>query len=224
MLASVSSLEEARLVRDFNADIIDLKQPALGALGALAPESVREIVLALGPGVRISATIGDIPMQRELVCRAVAAMAATGVDYIKIGFFPDGDSLDCIEGLADYARRGHALIAVLFADCEPDFRLLPRLSAAGFRGAMLDTRDKQLGSMPKLLNNKALQTFVQTAKQQGLLTGLAGSLTVADIAELLPLNADYLGFRGALCRQGCRTAEIDPEQVKLIRSLLKGFA
>ena len=42
-LASVSSVEEARLVRSLGADVIDLKDPARGALGALDEDSVRAI-------------------------------------------------------------------------------------------------------------------------------------------------------------------------------------
>lgn len=61
MLASVNSLQEAQRVHACHVDIIDLKQPAQGALGALATETVREIVLNL-KAARISATVGDLPM------------------------------------------------------------------------------------------------------------------------------------------------------------------
>ena len=90
MLASVNSLAEAQLVERYKVDIIDLKEPAGGALGALPTAAVKQIVSGLQPSTLISATIGDLPMQPELVTAAVAAMAATGVDYVKIGFFPGG--------------------------------------------------------------------------------------------------------------------------------------
>jgi dihydroneopterin aldolase len=222
MLASVNSLAEALLVEAARVDIIDLKQPSLGALGALDTQVVADIVLNLSPTTKISATVGDLPMHRASVCNAVAAMAETGVDYIKVGIFPGGEPLDCIAGLAEFSQNGYALIAVLFADAPLDFTLIPRLAAAGFRGVMLDTQYKQHGSLPHLLGSDQLQTFVQTAQHYALLTGLAGSLTSADIAGLLPLQADYLGFRGALCRLGCRTAELDAVQVAAIRALLVG--
>lgn len=220
MLASVNSLEEARLVQGFQVDIIDLKQPAQGALGALDLQTVRQIVGDLKPSARISATIGDLPMHRPAVCRAAADMAATGVDFIKIGFFPGGDWQDCLAGLSAIAQQGHALIAVLFADTQPDFAMVEALAVAGFRGVMLDTMDKQRGSLTQLLSNPELQRFVQLGKQHSLLTGLAGSLAAGDIAGLLPLNADYLGFRGALCKQLQRTAELDTAQIVAIKHLL----
>lgn len=224
MLASVNSLEEARLVHGFKVDIIDLKQPAQGALGALDTETVATIVAALKPQARISATVGDLPMQPEPVRKAVEDMAATGVDFVKIGFFPGGDWPGCIEALAAIARQGSALIAVLFADTRPDFALIETLAKAGFRGVMLDTMDKGQGSLTKLMTTEELQRFVGMAKACSLLTGLAGSLAVADIAELLPLQADYLGFRGALCRQHRRTAQLDELQIAEIRRLLAGAA
>ena len=220
MLASVNSLAEARLVQRFDVDIIDLKQPAAGALGALATDAVAEIVSALKPVARLSATVGDLPMQREVICAAVAAMAATGVDYVKIGFFPGGDSLDCITGLRELAQQGYALIAVLFADAGPDLTLIKPLSEAGFQGVMLDTMHKKNGGLTGLLTLDELTEFVQTAKHYQLLTGLAGSLTAEDVTALLSLNADYLGFRGALCRNSERTASLDAGQIGRIKALL----
>lgn len=221
MLASVSNVDEAKLVQSHQVDIIDLKHPASGALGALDCNTIKTVVECLKPHARISATIGDLPMHRQTVCDAVANIVGTGVDYVKIGFFPGGDSMDCIEGLALAAGQGYALIAVLFADNQPDFKLIPVLAQAGFRGVMLDTMHKQQGSLTSRMTNVELQNFVDTCKGYGLLCGLAGSLSATDIATLLPLNADYLGFRGALCRQGRRIAELDPERVLTIRGLMR---
>ncbi len=223
MLASVSNLEEALLAESLAVDIIDLKQPARGALGALEIGEVAAIVAALKAETHVSATVGDLPMQPEILFDAVQAMAATGVDYVKIGFFPGGDWQACIDRLAEISKR-HALIAVLFADAHPDFASVETLSQAGFRGVMLDTMDKRAGSLKQQLTDQQLTQFVDTARRQTLLTGLAGSLRLEDIAPLLTLQADYLGFRGALCRQQLRTAELDPGQISAIRDHLRGFS
>ncbi len=216
MLASVNSLDEAWLVEQFNVDVIDLKQPAQGALGALDTENVRQIVAALRSSTPVSATVGDLPMLPEIVFEAVQAMAATGVDYVKIGFFPGGNWQECLDSLASVARH-HALIAVLFADTRPDFAVIDALARVGFRGVMLDTMDKTSGSLTQVMNSAELQKFVKLAKGQSLLTGLAGSLRINDISELLPLDADYLGFRGALCHQDRRTDKLDSHRVSAIR-------
>jgi (5-formylfuran-3-yl)methyl phosphate synthase len=224
MLASVNSLAEALLVEAAAVDIIDLKQPARGALGALDIAVVAEIVRHLQPASCVSATIGDLPMQPELILPAVQAMAATGVNYVKIGFFPGGDWQACIEGLQVLASQGVALVAVLFADTHPDMAIIDALYKAGFRGAMLDTADKQLGSLTQLMALDELQTFVDRVASLGLLSGLAGSLRADDVARLLPLGADYLGFRGALCRQHSRTAQLDVTQISILREHWQALA
>jgi uncharacterized protein (UPF0264 family) len=221
MLASVNGLEEALLIQDFAVDIIDLKQPARGALGALAVKDVSQIVASIGSHKLISATIGDLPMQPDRVFSAADAMAVTGVDYVKIGFFPGGDWQGCIDQLAVLAERNVSLIAVLFADIQPSIAIIQSLKKAGFKGVMLDTMDKTLGSLTQIMTRAELSEFVRQARHADLLTGLAGSLSQADIADLLPLQADYLGFRGALCQQHCRTAQLDEARIVKICQLLQ---
>ena len=97
MLASVTSLEEAELVAAGGADIIDCKDPARGALGALPLAEVAAIRARL-PEAVISATIGDLPADPALLVGSARAMAATGVDYVKVGIFPGGDADAQLQG------------------------------------------------------------------------------------------------------------------------------
>lgn len=222
-LASVTGAEEARMALAAGADIIDAKNPWAGALGALEPATLQAVVAAVAGRVPVSATVGDFPdMDARAVCGAVDAVAASGVDYVKIGLF-QGPGLDaCLAALARQASR-HRLVAVLFADRSPDFGLLPRLAASGFTGAMLDTASKSGGSLRAHQPLAKLAAFVALARSQGLLCGLAGSLAVADIPALQPLEADYLGFRGALCRGHARTQALEPEAlVRVARAMGQG--
>jgi uncharacterized protein (UPF0264 family) len=220
MLASVNSLDEALLVLQAGVDIIDLKQPQYGALGALDIATVRSIVNRIKKTCPISATVGDLPMQADIVFNAVEAMAKTGVDYIKIGFFPDGNHAATINKLTEFTHQGQYLIAVLFADTQPDFSLLNTLKQAGFHGVMLDTQNKKLGSLTSIMSLAKITAFILQARQLKLLSGLAGSLRKSDIPRLLPLQADYLGFRGALCQQHKRTATLDYKAVEQIKATL----
>jgi len=219
MLASVNSLDEAALVLNLQADIIDLKQPEQGALGALETGLVRQIVAAIDRRCPVSATVGDLPMQPEIIFEAVKAMAETGVDYIKIGFFPGGDWLGTVDKLSALTGQ-HALIAVLFADAQPDLSVIACLKDAGFKGAMLDTMDKQKGSLMEVMDETTIGQFVEQTKACQLLCGLAGSLRLADIPGLTPYKADYLGFRGALCQQHNRIAQLDIEAITKIRQAI----
>jgi uncharacterized protein (UPF0264 family) len=219
MLASVNSIAEAVLVLSAQVDIIDLKQPERGALGALDTDLVRQIVLEIAGRCPVSATVGDLPMQPEMVFNAVKAMAHTGVDYVKIGFFPDGDWNATVEKLAELTPQT-ALIAVLFADAQPDFAIITALQQAGFAGVMLDTMDKQKGSLTQVMTHADIAQFVALAKQYSLLCGLAGSLRLDDIAALMPYQADYLGFRGALCEQHQRTGRLNPQSIAHIKQAI----
>ncbi len=216
MLASVNSLAEAQLILNSTADIIDLKQPKQGALGALSINDVRQIVSQVNNKKPVSATIGDLPMQADLVFNAVLAMSETGVDFIKIGLFPGGDWQGTLSKLAALSQQGKQLIAVLFADQAPDFETIELLKKNGFSGVMLDTMKKSSGSLPQLMPYDRLAGFIKKVKQAGMLSGLAGSLKAEDIPKLLPLNADYLGFRGALCEEHNRTAALNKESINKV--------
>ena len=221
MLASVNSIAEALLVLNAEVDIIDLKQPALGALGALELEDVKQIVAAIAGHRPVSATIGDLPMQPEVIFNAVHTMAETGVDYIKIGFFPGGDWIGTLKRLGELAPQKLALIAVLFADTEPDLTILVTLKASGFVGVMLDTMDKQQGSLTQVMTAEQIASFVSQAKDLQLLCGLAGSLRLTDIPELIAYHPDYLGFRGALCQEHNRVGQLNQSAVQAIKQAMQ---
>ncbi len=223
MLASVNSVDEAILVLNENVDIIDLKQPALGALGALETSLVKEIVSKINGRCRVSATIGDLPMVADVIYPAVTSMAETGVDFIKIGFFPGGDWQATINKLATLQNQNDIatnLIAVLFADTQPDYSVIVALKKAGFKGVMLDTMNKNKGSLTQLMTKNRLAEFVLLAKSKHLLCGLAGSLRLVDIEELLPYAPDYLGFRGALCMAHDRTGQLNQQAIFKIKLAL----
>lgn len=209
MLASVNSLAEAKIVLAAQVDIIDLKQPAQGALGALPQADIAQIIAHCQVHCPISATIGDLPLEPELISNAVLSLAQLKVNYIKIGLFPSGDLHATVAALQSLALVNSKLIAVIFADLPFQLEWLSMLKQANFAGVMLDTMNKQHGGLTQLLSANAIAEFVQTARQHELLCGLAGSLRFSDIAELRVHQADYLGFRGALCAHHDRVGQLD---------------
>jgi dihydroneopterin aldolase len=217
-LASVRDEAEAAIALLARPDIIDLKEPRRGALGALDRETTRSIVSLIGGRAPLSATIGDPPMQPETIGAAVMEKAACGVDYVKFGLFPDGDARRCLDALHPLSRQVN-LIVVLFSDRLPDFDAVAAAAAMGAAGLMLDTADKSRGSLPAYLDPSQLASLVAQAKAHGLTVGLAGSLAAADVPELLPFAPDLLGFRGALCN-GSRGASLDPAACAAIRALI----
>lgn len=205
------------------AEIIDCKDPARGALGALEIDEIRDIVLAVAGRVPVSATVGDIKECLDDLLEAVAATAATGVDVVKVGFY--GTEIDSVlaRALATARVGGARLFGVLMADRVSDFALLGDLSRAGFIGAMLDTVEKGRGSLTGIMDHGRLTQFLGEARGRGLVAGLAGSLRISDIAPLSAIRPDILGFRGALCAGG-RNGPLEGARVGDIRRALDGAA
>ena len=87
MLASVAGLAEAEIAIAGGADIVDLKDPRAGALGAVETEIIRQVVTSVAGRCATSAVCGDLPMVPAAIRIKAEEIAATGVDYVKIGFF-----------------------------------------------------------------------------------------------------------------------------------------
>ncbi len=82
---------------------------------------------------------------------------------------------------------------------------------------MLDTAHKTGKTLRDWRNYAELREFVNRASDQGLLTGLAGSLRKEDVPPLLAIEPDYLGFRGALCSGSSRNQNLDAAAFAKIR-------
>jgi dihydroneopterin aldolase len=219
MLASVTNPAEAEAVWVGGADIIDLKDPAKGALGALDVGVAASIVRSVGKRRPVSAAAGASIGAPAAIVDAVAAMTATGVDYVKVGFSSDKTGADCVRALGPHASNTK-LVGVLFADCAPDLDLLTLMANSGFTGAMLDTAKKGAGRLLDHMDIAALDRFIDRCRDSGLMSGLAGSLEAPDVPRLLPLQPNYLGFRGSLCQGRAREAAIDAASVRIIRDLI----
>lgn len=221
MLASVVSPYEADIVLSAGVEIVDLKNPAEGALGALPLEIVRAVVDTVDHRAIVSATIGDQPMEPALLVNKTKEMLNTGVDVVKIGFFGQLAHESCLQALQEVAEQGTKLIAVLFADMSPNLTLLNKISAAGFYGVMLDTAKKDGRHLLDHYQLEILKEFVVKAQSLGLQSGLAGALARDHVQVLLDLKPSYLGFRSALCDQSKRTATLNPGQVNELVKLMR---
>lgn len=209
---SVRDPAEAEAALLAGADLIDAKDPDRGALGALAPATVAEIMARLPEnGVETSAVADS--------AESLAALARSGARWVKHGVargeWQDGSRLARLA-----ASVPGRVIAVLFAEDQPGAHCVPALAAAGFAGAMIDTAGKDGVRLPDLLGLEELAAFVAACRARSLLCGLAGSLRIGDIPTLSAAGPDYLGFRGGLCRGFDRTNGIDPLRVaEAVRAL-----
>jgi uncharacterized protein (UPF0264 family) len=160
-------------------------------------------------------------MQADLINPAMLAMATSGVDYVKVGLFPDSQLAGCIEAMATTIQQLTVpVIAVLFVDKMPSQNIMPILKQAGFQGVMVDTAIKDGRHLLAHWNGQQLSKFINEAEHYDLLCGLAGALRHEDIADLQCLGADYLGFRSALCQNRVRTTQLQVDLAAKIQQAM----
>ncbi len=224
MLVSVRDVAEALLAAGGGADFIDLKEPRAGALGGLPVATIAAVVAALrNGGIRLplSATIGDLPMRPLApVLAQVHAVAACGVDYVKVGITRSAGAAPLLRALADC---GHPVVPVFIADRGLDADAVQLACSLAFPALMVDTADKRAGSLFDLIGAAELRGFVQAVRAAGAMAGLAGALRMQHLPALRELAPDFAGFRSAVC-DGDRAAALDERLLLALADALHGAA
>lgn len=221
LLVSVRSVAEAMIVAAGGADFIDLKEPGQGALGGLPLDTIGSIVAALraqGAALPVSATIGDVPMHElETILARVEAVGACGVDYVKVGIERAAGAGAVLRALA---ACGRPLVPVFIADRGLDERAVALALSLRFPGVMVDTADKRAGSLFDVWPGEAIERFVATAREAGVMVGIAGALRCADVGRIVALEPDFAGFRSAVCR-GQRSDALDADCLRELVSAMR---
>ena len=150
-------------IRD-SVDIIDLKDPDVGALGALDLVKTRQIVQTINGCGLVSATVGEQHVSLCELIEDINARAQLGVDIIKIGISALFYDHRFFVEMPKLTLAGVKMVVVFFADEKLDLDLLPALQKAGFFGAMLDTKNKQQ-HLFAMQTKKALHRFTQLCKK-----------------------------------------------------------
>ena len=219
LLVSPSSTEEAK--HSFAADIIDIKKPSEGSLGANFPWVIREIRSMTEKPV--SAAIGDFDFKPGGAALAAYGAACAGADYVKIGLMFDGEdrARELIRAVVRAVKTEFPQKFVVIAAYSDSERLgtiapasLSRLAAEeGADLAMVDTGKKDGKSTFEFMDERALTEFTRANAALGLRTALAGSLKFEDLPVLKRINPDIIGVRGMVCG-GDRNATIREELVE----------
>ncbi len=87
LLVSPINSEEAIAALKGGADIIDVKNPKEGSLGANFPGVIKEVKETVGNQKPISAALGDFNYKPGTAALAAYGAAAAGADYVKIGLY-----------------------------------------------------------------------------------------------------------------------------------------
>ena len=224
ILGSVRNPQEAELLLRTPVAILDLKDPARGALGAADPVAVRQVLDQVQGRRHVSAAAGSA--DDGDVLEQARRLSLEGVDFVKIGFSRLSQQVLLPEFRAAIMAQAQA-VAVLFADSpeiDPMQWIRPA-RMAGFAGLMLDTADKHSGPLDRHMDLAQVTDWVRVTKESGLLCGLAGRLDAESARCFLSARPDYLGFRSALCNRSVRTEPICLETTfRLLEALRESSA
>ena len=224
------SADEVAAALEGGADVVDVKNPAEGSLGAPSPALLRSIRPLVAPPVLLSAALGDAPHLPGTMALAAAGAAGCGADYVKVGLLGSAradqalDLLTAVCRAAAEASPRTRVVAVAYADAARNGGLAPGLlpavaREAGAHGVMLDTAVKDGSSTFEVLGEPAVFSFVKAARDRGLMTALAGTLRAQDIPLVRALGVDLVGFRGAACIGG-RGGKVSAARVGDLRAAL----
>jgi (5-formylfuran-3-yl)methyl phosphate synthase len=229
LLVSVTDAAEAQLAVAGGVDVVDVKNPAEGSLGAPAPGVIAAVAAVLPADMPLSAAVGDLPSLPGTAALAALGAARSGAASVKIGLWGTSTRDEAVAVLraARKAVDGDAeVVAVAYADAArvpgrplPPRELVAAAREAGVAGCLLDTAIKDGRGLLSWLAVDALAELAAEAHAAGLQMALAGALRADDLPEIRATGADVVGVRSAACRNGERTAPLDPSRIARLRAV-----
>jgi (5-formylfuran-3-yl)methyl phosphate synthase len=215
------------------ADIIDVKNPKEGALGASFPWVIRRIREVTPKQLDVSCTLGDLPNLPGSVSLAALGAASLGVNYIKcslLGVKSSQEAVYLLKMVVKAAKTSNSsvkIVAAGFADADRvssvNPLLIPQIAQqAGVDVAMLDTAIKDGKNLLTFLTLDQLKAFVDETHGYSFKAALAGSLKKEDLPALCALGTDIIGVRGAACTGGDRVnGSVTKEKVTQLAKIVK---
>ena len=233
LLISPMNEKEASEAIAGGADIIDVKNPQEGALGANYPWVIKRIKEITPKHLEVSCTLGEVGNFPGSVSLAALGAASLGVDYIKVGLYgikTPQEAIFLLQNVRKAAKDCNPKIKVAvagYADAERIGAINPLLiPEIAFKAqvdvAMIDTSVKDGKNLFDHLTLDQLKKFVNSAHGFGLEAALAGALRKQDLPVVYGLGADIAGLRGAACTDSNRvtgqiTRKLVSELVDVVR-------
>ncbi len=230
LLVSPTNKKEAIAAIAGGADIIDVKNPREGSLGANFPWVIKEIKALLPASVELSATLGDLEFKPGTASLAAYAAASLGVDYVKAGLYGINNMEQALEIAKKICRAAATdfkakVVLASYAEhedigCISPFLLSEIAKKAGASVVMIDTARKNGRSLLNHIEEEQLKKFIHKAHEEKLQAALAGSLNMNEVKKIAALGCDIVGVRSAVCRGDRLTGEISAAKVKKLKQML----
>jgi len=135
-------------------------------------------------------------------------LGSIGLDYIKVGISADGNTCANLtqftESLSKIKNRvlQDKLILVLMITDKHSFKFIKNISpvmVGKFSGIMIDTLNKESGSIFDIVTLKELNIIKKLAFEKNVDFGIAGSLDVSHTSLINQLQPNWVGYRGGVC-------------------------
>jgi len=219
LLISVRSVEEAKAALEGGADLIDVKEPTRGPLGAADHDVIENIILEVNGRVPVSAAMGEWSEWDENQSQQIPQR----LTFLKWGLAGIGP-VNQHEVWKIRRRYQERAVLVAYADFERaksiDPEDLVEISfESRFKTFLIDTAIKDGSTLLDWVDFKKLARWRLRLAEAGAKIALAGSLDEETIRLLAPLQPDWFAVRGAAC-DGGREGIVSVKKVRLLKAII----
>lgn len=219
LLVSVRSPDEARAALAGGADVIDVKEPARGPLGAADPDVILNVLGAVNGRVPVSAALGEwaswpghaIPAGLQYAKWGTAGLMRLDARSILQMRFTSCALFPVLTAYADHQLAG-----------SPDADALAAVAIRyRFPAFLIDTAVKDGSTLLDRVAPAALARLRFRLADAGVAVAFAGSLDESAIRMLAPLEPDWFAVRRAAC-EGGRSGSVCADRVRRLRAVIDG--
>lgn len=229
LLVSVRDADEAQDAVDSGADLIDVKEPRAGSLGAATPQTIAAVIDAVAGRRPVSVALGELIdfTPSAMGFAEVEAPPTRPIQFAKVGL---AGCLGRNAWKSDWQRALVHLssdiraVAVVYADwrraeAPPPNEVIETGRQLGCRAMLVDTFDKRGPGLLGVWSLEDIKRTIEVAKNAGMVVVLGGQIGEPHLPQLLALCPDYIAVRGAVC-QGDRGGRLDPNRVRELKEAL----
>lgn len=234
LLVSVRDAAEAVAAVGGGAEVIDVKEPARGPLGAADAEVAAAVAAAVGTGVPWTLACGELKeggaRLRDRLRRTLAGLTkdAPPPAAVKSGLagITEAELPARLAAFRDAVPAEIEPVAVAYADWEQATAPRPAVvvaaaAAAGFALLLIDTWLKDGTTVFGPADApRDVAGWVRRGREAGLGVVLAGSLATATVPAALACRPDFIAVRSAACVGG-RLGKVCGKRVRSLGRLLR---
>lgn len=223
LLVSVRDEKEALAAIAGGVELLDVKEPDRGALGAADEATINRILAAVGNTVPVSIALGELTGATD----PLPSFSPGRIAYAKLGLagaLRDGNWAECWRRAIESICQWSQAVGVAYVDAEkveaprPD-EVIEKAIEFGCAAILFDTFTKQGSNLFDYADAEQLTKWIDRARQNDLTVVLGGALSAQSMPRADKLGVDYVAVRTAAC-QGGRRGAINTDRVRGLRAIL----